>query len=332
MNQQVATELLESAGATVTIANHGGEAVKTLKEGKQPPPFDIVLMDLQMPEMDGYTATKLLRADPRFKDLPILAMTAHALVEERQRCLEAGMNDHLTKPIDPDAMFATLKRWVTRTGVVAQAIKPVTAAVEVKIPEIEGVDLNDGIKRVAGNRRLFRSLLEQFVNKQGDAGEQIAAALRSGDRELASRIAHSVRGISGNLGIGPVQRAAEKVERAIGDGNTSLPTLLEEFISTLGPIIEAIQSGLAATAPEPSRNGATFDAGVASKAVARLKTLIEANDGEATDALQTLEDALAGVVEKSRLDSLRAAVSDFDFERAHAELAEIERHYAVSEA
>ncbi len=106
MNQQVATELLESAGAIVTVANHGGIAVKLLREGPQPPAFDIVLMDLQMPEMDGHTATRLLRADPRFNDLPIVAMTAHALVEERQRCLEAGMNDHVTKPIDPDALFA----------------------------------------------------------------------------------------------------------------------------------------------------------------------------------------------------------------------------------
>jgi CheY-like chemotaxis protein len=108
MNQQVATELLQCAGASVTVANHGGEALKILKEGPAVPAFEVVLMDLQMPEMDGFTVTRLLRSDPRFKDLPIVAMTAHALVEERQRCLEAGMNDHVTKPIDPDALFAAL--------------------------------------------------------------------------------------------------------------------------------------------------------------------------------------------------------------------------------
>ncbi len=111
MNQQVATELLESAGAIVTIANHGGEAVKVLTEGDQDPPFDVVFMDLQMPEMDGFTATKLLRSDKRLQKFPIIAMTAHALVEERQRCLDAGMNDHVSKPIDPDNLFATLLRW-----------------------------------------------------------------------------------------------------------------------------------------------------------------------------------------------------------------------------
>ena len=111
MNQQVATELLESAGAIVTVANNGRIAVDLLRNGPQPPAFDVVLMDLQMPEMDGHTATRLLRADSRFKDLPILAMTAHALVEERERCLQAGMNDHVTKPIDPDALFAAIARW-----------------------------------------------------------------------------------------------------------------------------------------------------------------------------------------------------------------------------
>ncbi len=116
MNRQVATELLQSAGAVVTPAMHGGEAVELLTEGPQPPLFDVVFMDLQMPEIDGFTATKLLRADPRFESLPIIAMTAHALVEERQRCLEAGMNDHVSRPIDPDALFATLARWTKRSS------------------------------------------------------------------------------------------------------------------------------------------------------------------------------------------------------------------------
>ncbi len=216
MNQQVATELLESAGAVVTIANHGGEAVRRLKEGPEVPEFEIVLMDLQMPEMDGHTATRLLRADPRFKDLPIIAMTAHALVEERQRCLEAGMNDHVTKPIDPDALFAALKRWTKPRVQAAAAIpaaKPVAAPSEVTLPEIEGIDIEGGLKRVAGNKRLLRNLLEQFAIKQADAGSQIGVALRNQDYELASRIAHTVKGVAGNLGIGAIQGAAEKIEK-----------------------------------------------------------------------------------------------------------------------
>src|SRR5262249_50854299 len=153
----------------------------------QPPAFDIVLMDLQMPEMDGLTATRLLRADPRFNDLPIIAMTAHALLEERQRCLEAGMNDHVTKPIDPDALFAALSRWTTPKRRVAPAPSSGPTVPDETFPPIEGIDIASGLKRVAGNKRLYRSLLEQFAGKHFDADAQIGTALANGDRELAER-------------------------------------------------------------------------------------------------------------------------------------------------
>ena len=109
INQQIASNLLEGVGATVKVANNGREAVETLSNGPQPPPFDVVLMDLQMPEMDGYQATAKIRADARFAELPIIAMTAHATMEERQRCLAAGMNDHISKPIDPGLLFETVR-------------------------------------------------------------------------------------------------------------------------------------------------------------------------------------------------------------------------------
>ena len=112
INQQIGVELLEGVGARVEVANHGGEAVRMLQGVAFPPPYDLVLMDLQMPEMDGFQATAKIRSDPRFAKLPIVAMTAHATMEERQRCLDAGMNDHVSKPIDPDALYATLERWV----------------------------------------------------------------------------------------------------------------------------------------------------------------------------------------------------------------------------
>jgi two-component system sensor histidine kinase/response regulator len=111
INQQIAVELLEGAGATVKVANNGREAVELLSNGPQPPPFDVVLMDLQMPEMDGHQATAKLRSDPRFTVLPIIAMTAHATIEERQRCLAAGMNDHISKPIDPGNLLETVGRF-----------------------------------------------------------------------------------------------------------------------------------------------------------------------------------------------------------------------------
>jgi CheY-like chemotaxis protein/HPt (histidine-containing phosphotransfer) domain-containing protein len=324
MNQQVATELLESAGAVVTVAGHGGIAVGLLRDGPQPPAFDVVLMDLQMPEMDGLTATRLLRADARFNDLPILAMTAHALVEERERCLKAGMNDHVTKPIDPDALFAALARWTTpkKTAAAAVAAPVVPPVAADALLRIDGVDVAGGLKRVAGNERLYRSLLEQFANKHADADSQVGAALATGDRELAMRLAHTLKGIAGNLGIGGVQSLAANVEKAIRDGDPGVPAMLLELKSSLQPQVEAIRTALGpkeVAAPV----AVAFDPAAAERAVAKLIALIENNDGDAADAVQEVAAALAGTVEASRLDDLHNSVIEFDFDAARTKLSQI---------
>jgi CheY-like chemotaxis protein len=326
MNQQVATELLESAGAIVTVANHGGLAVKLLREGPQPPPFDIVLMDLQMPEMDGHTATRLLRADARFRDLPILAMTAHALVEERQRCLDAGMNDHVTKPIDPDALFAALARWVKPRGM-PEVQRP---AADVELPAIQGIDVSGGLRRVAGNKRLYCSLLRQFASKQADGAAQIAEALKGGDRALAERLAHTVKGVAGNIGIDKVQSAAGKVESGIREADASVPALLAELESALGPAVHAIRSALGEDASEAAPAGA-YNPAAAAVAVTRLRRLIEANDGEADGAVQAVAVALAGIIDGHRLGALRAAMEEFDFSGALTKLDEIARECHLTE-
>ena len=320
-NQQVATELLESEGASVTTVGHGGLAVKLLTEGPQPPPFDVVLMDLQMPEMDGYTATHLLRADARFATLPILAMTAHALTEERQRCLAAGMNDHVSKPIDPDAMFATLGRWVTRRAVAPVAVRPRPADDGVAVPEIPGVDVAGGLKRVAGNATLYRSLLSQFVEKQADVVGRIRDTLASGDRATAERLAHTVKGVAGNIGLGSVQAAAGRVEHGIRAGEADVAAWLAELDATVGPQLRAIRDALAA-APAPPRAKAATE-GEARAAIDRLRQLIEANDGDASDAAQAVADALAARADAGALARLRDALAAFDFDGAASELEQV---------
>jgi CheY-like chemotaxis protein len=329
MNQQVATELLESAGAIVTVANHGGEAVKILTEGDQPPPFDAVFMDLQMPEMDGFTATKLLRAHPGLQKFPIIAMTAHALVEERQRCLDAGMTDHVSKPIDPDALFATLIRWAKpRPKSASESEAPPHAAkavVEGILPEIAGVNLADGLNRVAGNRRLYRDLLRQFAQKQADAAVQISAALESKDFKLAERIAHTVKGVAGNIGIAEVQFAAQKLERALREGGDSVAVLLDAFATSLETQVQAIEEGLHESEPVRSdeMRSSPFNEEIASTAIARLKLLLDADDGDAEEAFRSLRDVVAGVVDRPHLDDLGSSISDFDFEAALVKLDRI---------
>jgi CheY-like chemotaxis protein len=335
VNQQVATELLESAGAIVSVANHGGEAVRILTEGKQPPPFDIVFMDLQMPEMDGFTATRLLRSRPDLQELPIIAMTAHALVEERQRCLEVGMNDHVSKPIEPDALFATLMRWAkprqaqgARTE--SRAAKPLDDAI---FPEIDGVDAAGGLRRVAGNKRLYRDLLAQFASKQNEVTSQISAAIESGDNKLAERIVHTVKGVAGNIGLGELFTAAEKLERAIREADSAVPALAEEFAQVASRQVQAVRRAMDDVIPDQpaeSEESAAFDAATAAAAVAQLRALLEASDGDALEAFLAVEHILAGAVDKSRLDALGAAVSEFDFDGARKTLDEIAKEYGVN--
>jgi signal transduction histidine kinase/CheY-like chemotaxis protein len=329
LNQQVATELFESAGAAVTVANHGGIAVRLLQAGPQPPPFDIVFMDLQMPEMDGFTATRLIRADPRFHELPIVAMTAHALVEERQHCLEAGMNDHVTKPIDPDALFASLKRWVKSDRVASprpKAVPPNLISVDKsEFPAIDGVDVANGLRRVAGNRRLYRGLLEQFCDKQAGAGAEIAEALRAGDRVSAERLAHTLKGVAGNLGVGCVQAAAGKIEHAIRERDSSVPELIAGLTSILIPQVAAIRIAVGTVAPVIPAAPGQFDPDAAAAAVTRLRSLIKVNDGDAADEIESVATSLAGAADPVRLAALRSAIADFDFEKASRELDEIAR-------
>jgi CheY-like chemotaxis protein len=277
--------------------------------------------------MDGFTATRLLRRDPRLQKFPIIAMTAHALVEERQRCLDAGMNDHVSKPIDPDTLFATLLRWAKPRPkqTIEPHARPLGIVDEVILPEIAGVNVADGVKRVAGNKRLFRDLLVQFAAKQGDAASEISVALASGDLALAERIAHTVKGVAGNIGIAEVQSAAQKLEKAIRDRLDSVQPLLNEFAALLKTQVAAIRQELRTSPPTIPRKVRTspFDLQAASDAIARLRRLLEASDGAAEPAFQSLLDAVEGAVEKPQLDALSAFINDFDFDAALAKLDEI---------
>jgi len=329
INQQVATELLESAGAIVTVANNGGEAVKILTEGNRATTFDVVFMDLQMPEMDGFTAARILRNDPRLQKFPIIAMTAHALVEERQRCLDAGMNDHVSKPIDPDNLFSTLMRWAKpRSKDVIEPktlFVPVEASDDVVLPEIGGINTADGLKRVAGKRRLYRDLLRQFAATESSAAAQISTALEGGDLKLAERIAHTVKGTAGNLGITEVESLARRLEIAIRDGEGRIQALLGQFASLMSAQVHSIEDALCDSGNTRQEEVGTlpFNAEVAADAIAGLRTLLEASDGGAEESFRSLQDAVLGVVEKQHLDGLSASINSFDFDSALVKLDEI---------
>jgi CheY-like chemotaxis protein len=345
INQQIAVELLEGVGARVATAENGADAVRKLLGVAFPPPYDLVLMDLQMPEMDGYQATAKIRSDPRFARLPIIAMTAHATLEERQRCLDAGMNDHVSKPIEPEVLYATVERWskpgTSKPEAPTQRMAPAPAAPprggtanEEGLPPIDGVDTADGLARVAGNRRLYRSLLQQFASEQGAAGTEIAESLGRGDRETAERTAHTVKGVAGNLGMKGLHAAAEALERTLHQSDPKARAALAEFSSALdrqvGAIRRALPSAPAAVSPAAPAPSAAIDPTAIRAAIGRLRALLAASDGGAADALPGLSAALAGSVGRPLLEALERAVGEFDFEEALAKLDAIERDCGAS--
>ncbi|HEY1076974.1 MAG TPA: response regulator, partial [Fontimonas sp.] len=214
INQQVARELLESAGLRVSLAGNGVEALRALEESA----FDLVLMDIQMPEMDGLEATRRIRADERFARLPVIAMTANAMSGDRERCLEAGMNDHVSKPVDVDALFTAILRalggesQIALRPSVAAETRPVAS--EVTWPQIDGIDFAAGCRRTGGNAELYLRLLQRFAADHVGAGGGLRLAAGKDDRQALREQAHMLRGVAGNLGARALAQAAESLERS----------------------------------------------------------------------------------------------------------------------
>jgi len=314
INQQIAIELLESVGVVVETTSNGRQAVDRVKSGAV---YDAVLMDLQMPELDGLSATGEIRGDARFKDLPVIAMTAHAMVEERERCFAAGMNDHVTKPIEPEVLYRTLGRWFRRRGEAAPAAapkKPAGGGADT-MPDVPGLDAASGLKRVAGNRALYRSLLEKFVEGQAGAPDAIRAALDAGDLALAERFAHTLKGVSGNIGAKAVQDAAAEVERAINrktEMATGMARLEIELAAVVKPLQVALGTGRAATAA-PAVGVSAESARAAAK---KLEAYLAESDGEVVDFLAAQEGVLSVALGTERLADIRAAMERYDFKAA----------------
>ena len=324
INQEVGVGLLETAQVVVDLAGNGEQAVRMIREH----PYDIVLMDMQMPVMDGLSATRAIRANPRFHDLPILAMTANAMVSDREKCLEAGMNDHIAKPIDPDQLFATLARWVKPRPVEAAKESVGNFSSELALLGVKGLDQEGALKRVGGNKRLLRDLLTQFVAKEAGAADEISTALKSGDRKLAERLAHTVKGVAANIGLVSISSAAAKLEKAIREEDDgAVAPSLAEFRVVLTHQIDAIEQGLRKAGPAEPDPGpqVPFNAVAASTLAKKLTALLKASDGEAGEAFLGLAGALAGTVAQPRLDALGRAINEFDFERALQSLQEISK-------
>jgi signal transduction histidine kinase/DNA-binding response OmpR family regulator/HPt (histidine-containing phosphotransfer) domain-containing protein len=233
LNQEVALELLRDAGFVVDLAEDGRRALDKLAAAD----FDIVLMDMLMPVMDGVTATRTLRLDPRWQSLPVVAMTANAMEEDRLRCLDAGMNDHIAKPIEPEDLWKALLKWVKprhSTSIMEPKNKMVDELAF--LPEIEGLDSFNALRRVLGKKTLYESMLRKFITGQKSVVAEIAGALQENAWEDAERLAHTLKGVAGNIGATAVVSIATQLESALKERQTHLQ--IEVYLKLLAPPLD----------------------------------------------------------------------------------------------
>jgi len=294
INQQVAKEILAGGGLNVTVANDGQEAVNAVKVSY----YDAILMDIQMPVMDGYTAAKTIRKweserknaevgmrkaqiklkaqgsklkaaestemsasnlQPPTSNIPIIAMTAHAMTGDKQKSIEAGMNDHVTKPIDPDQLFAALQKWIKpaaeRIEVQTQPVLDVPLEPDQAVPEedelpesLPGFDLAAGLKRLRGNKRLYHKLLLDFGTKYTGTASEVREALNAKDLEQAHSLIHNLKGLAGNLEAKDLQTAAVNLEKTVKGAGKKTPPVKElklkfsELENALNQALESAQS------------------------------------------------------------------------------------------
>ena len=237
INQQVARETLEQEGFFVDIAEDGQVAVNKMSLD-----YDVVLMDLQMPVMDGFGATEEIRKNKKFDDIAIIAMTADAMTGVRDSVLESGMNDYVTKPINPVDLWSALINWIKPANRMLpdNFTKKTEQDVDnFSIPEIEDLDIKSGLARVGGNKKLYMDLLRQFRDHYADMIDELKASLMKNDRITAQRIVHTVKGVAGNIGAQLIQSEAADLELAILEKRESkiqieiLNKVLIDFIEEL---------------------------------------------------------------------------------------------------
>ncbi|MBF0213151.1 MAG: PAS domain S-box protein [Magnetococcales bacterium] len=248
-NQQVAKDLLELAGLTVRIADNGAEALNALEDG----PYLVILMDLQMPVMDGHEATRRIRALEAWRGVPIVAMTANVMSGERESCLANGMNEYLSKPVDVDRLFGTLVRLLCPDGEALLSAPPEpdgavgvgNGVEEIALPDLPGIDRDGALVRLGGNRALYVKVLFRFLEGHRQSDREVRQALEAGDVPLAIRLLHTLKGVAGSLGAGPLQALCSAMEQDLGQGMGLEESRLRQLSEALHGVIAVVEAGCA---------------------------------------------------------------------------------------
>lgn len=243
VNQEIAQAMLQAAGIDVTVAGNGAVALDMLLAAG-PEAWDLVLMDIQMPEMNGHEATRRLRLDPRFDRLPVLAISAHAVADEREQCLASGMQDHISKPINPDEFYRTLSRWLS-------AAHHETAGRQTQsgVPDIPGFDTAAALARLGGDVDLYYRVLTMMAHNLKDGLDRFVAADRDGDRAAMAAVLHELRGMAANVGAVDLAGDAGRLEDLVRGGDVQpgqsaqFHRLAQETLAVLDQTLEAAAAG-----------------------------------------------------------------------------------------
>jgi two-component system sensor histidine kinase/response regulator len=331
-NQMVATELLSRLGIELDIAGTGREAVEMARAN--PGRYAGILMDMQMPEMDGLEATRVLRADPVFREVPIIAMTANAMKADLDACLAAGMNDHIIKPIERKALVATLGRWFPKAPATAQeqqaagsrqrAVRatPAGGAEQTPVPgegapSLDGINVDGALERLGLGFDSLKKMLLRFADGQGRTVDDLRAAVGAGDAASSARHAHALAGAAGNLGADALREAAKALETAARDGRggwADLFATVEERAAIVFRSIGTLRSMQAAEAT-PSQ-AVIVDPGRLRDALGCLQAALGASDPAATE--QVLAGLGAGIPSALVEDvkRIRALADEYQFDEA----------------
>ena len=326
LNQELALELLRQAGIDAVLAQNGQEALDTLARDAT---FDGVLMDCQMPVMDGYAATRHIRAQAVFRNLPIIAMTANAMAGDREKVLDAGMNDHIAKPLRVEDMFACMSKWINPSAAgrgedtSAQPTTPLVASQTPGLPPLPGIDVRAGLATAQNNMALYRRLLAKFAAGQTSFASNFVQAQEDADATSATRCAHTLRGTAGNIGALEVAEAAKALELACAQhaSQDAVLPLLEATVAALMPVLAGLrdltpptETALAHTAAMPQ----TAPSAEATILLNRLRKLLLSNDAEAGDMLDALVDHLTaeGNTLAKALTPVSRAIESIDFDAA----------------
>lgn len=326
LNQAVASEMLANAGFQVDIAQNGAIALSKVEHHD----YDLILMDMQMPIMDGLAATRAIRKQQRGLEVPIIAMTANALSGDREQCLAAGMNDHVAKPIDPPVLWAKLQRWLEarqalspQPEAIAITAAPTLVAADLEaLRDIPGFDLTLGLQQVLGQEKLYRALLQKFSANAQSFSNQLQSALVAEDWELAERLAHTLKGSSAQIGAYLLRDQAEQLEQAIHEQQplTVLATLQTTLSHQLTALTALIKNTFIADPPLPAPVDANSVDEIADQTpfhqiCTELARLLAADDCNSTQLLQQHEKVLRAQF-PSEFPEIAQAVDDFDFPSA----------------